>query len=194
MKRVIAVALACSLAGAGDFAILNLRVVEGEGIVYPLGGRATRGITVEVTDETGRAVPGVTVSFRLPEEGPSGTFSTGARTDVVTTRQDGRVSVWGMKWNRTAGPVQVKITAAKDGVRAGLVSTQYLAEAGPSAKASGPEHGGGHSRLLLIGLAVAGAAGGGLAMGMSKGAKPATVPPVVTLSVGAPSVIVGGPQ
>ena len=81
MKQLIALAVATiNLGVAADFAILNLRVVEGEGTVYAMGSRATRGITVEVTDETGRAVPDVAVSFRMPEEGPSGVFTTGNRS------------------------------------------------------------------------------------------------------------------
>jgi hypothetical protein len=184
------------LAGtAGDIAILNIRVVEGEGMVYATGSRATRGLTVEVTDERGRAVPDAAVSFRLPEQGASGTFSSGARTEVVTTRQDGRASVWGMKWNHTPGALEIRITAAKDGVRAGLVSTQHLSKPSDmTTEGTGVGRGRLSSRLLVLGLAVAGAAGGGLALGMSRGARSspaaaATVP----LSVGPPSVIVGTP-
>ena len=193
MKRVVAVLLAFSLsAAAGDFAILNLRVVEGEGMVYPTGGRATRGITVEVTDETGKPVPDAAVSFRLPEEGSSGTFSSGLRSEVVTTRQDGRVTVWGMKWNRTPGTLEIRITAAKDGVRAGIISVQHLSDMPVAMHDRG---GGSHSKLLLIGLIVAGVAAGGLAMGLSRGATTtaAAVSPTVPLSVGSPSVIVGAP-
>ena len=44
------------LAAQSDPAILLIRIVEGEGAVYPIGSRATRGVTVQVTDETGRPV------------------------------------------------------------------------------------------------------------------------------------------
>lgn len=179
-------------ARAADFAILNLRVIEGEGSVYAIGSRAARGITIEVTDETGKPVPDVTISFRLPDDGPSGVFSTGARTELVTTRQDGRALVWGMRWNRTPGTVQVRITAVKDKVRAGLMSTQYLTDAPAVAKSQG--RGGSHSKLLWIALAAAGAAGGGLALGFVRSPQqsPAAVA-AVPLSIGTPSVIVGAP-
>jgi hypothetical protein len=196
VKRVIPLALALWLtASADDIAILNIRVVEGEGTVYATGSRATRGLTVEVTDESGRPVPDATVSFRLPEDGPSGTFNSGTRTEVVTTRQDGRASVWGMKWNRTPGVVEIRITALKGAVRAGLVSIQNLSDA-PAIAHSGPNlySGRSKSKLLIIGLVVAGAAGGGLAMGMARGAKSSpSVAPTVPLSLGSPSVIVGAP-
>src|ERR1035437_11048151 len=66
-------------------AILQIRVIEGEGVAYPLGGRATRGVTVQVTDETGKPIENASVSFRLPEEGPSGTFSNGSGLGNGTT-------------------------------------------------------------------------------------------------------------
>ena len=68
-----------------------------------MGGRATRGLTVQVTDEAGKPVEGASVSFRLPDSGPAGTFASGSRTEIVTTGGDGRAGVWGMQWNRTAG-------------------------------------------------------------------------------------------
>jgi hypothetical protein len=196
VKRVFALSLAAiTLSTAADFAILNLRVVEGEGTVYSIGARATRGITVEVTDEAGHPVADVAVSFRMPEEGPSGVFSTGSRTEVITTRQDGRAAVWGMHWNRTLGPVQIRITAAKQGVRAGIVSTQYLSEASAASTASGTGIGrGSHTKLILIAVAAVAAAGGGVAAMASKTSPAAAATPSsVALSIGRPSVIVGAP-
>src|SRR5580698_8535226 len=100
-------------------AILQIRVLEGEGVAYPLGGRATRGVTIQVTDETGKPVEGASVSFRLPEEGPSGTFSSGSRTEIGMTKPDGRAAAWGMQWNHTEGPFEIRITAVKGQARAG---------------------------------------------------------------------------
>ena len=195
MKRLIAFALAASLgAPARDFAILNLRVIEGEGMVYAIGSRATRGITVEVTDETGQPLRDVTVSFRLPEDGATGTFATGGRTEISTTTADGRTAVWGMRWNRTPGAVQVRITAAKDGVRAGLVSTQHLTDSASLVRSSKGEARRGLARTMLLAIAAAGA-GGGIALGMSRSPRAAATPtaPPVQLSIGTPSAIVGAP-
>ena len=161
-------------------------------MVYAPGSRATRGVTIHITDETGRPVPGVSVSFQLPDEGPSGEFMSGNRTEIATTQVDGRVTVWGMRWNKIPGTVTMRITAVKDGVRAGTVASQYIDASVPLAKgATGPR---GHSKLLLITLVVAGAAGAGLAAGSLRGSKTATASPTPTLSIGAPTVIIGGPQ
>ena len=194
MKRAVAVLLASWLSAPGaDFAILNLKVVEGEGMVYAPGARATRGLTVEVTDETGRALEGVAVSFQLPEDGPSGTFLSGGHTEIVNTKADGRASVWGMRWNKAPGTVSIRVTAAKEGVRAGLVSTQYI-DTGAAIQTQKMSNGG-HSKLLLITLVVAGAAGAGLAASSLHGSKTATAVVTTTpLSIGTPTIVLGGPQ
>jgi hypothetical protein len=108
---------------------VQLKVVDGDGAVYRTGTRATHGLTVMVTDETGKPVDMASVSFRLPDGGATGTFSSGLRTEIVTTGPDGHASVWGMQWNKTAGPVEIRVTAIKEQARAGIVSTEYLSDA-----------------------------------------------------------------
>jgi hypothetical protein len=138
---------------------LQIHLVEGEGSTYPVGSRATRGITIQIMDGAGKPVDGATVSFRLPDTGPGGTFSNGSKTEILTTRADGRVSVWGMKWNRQAGAFEVRITATKGQARAGTVCSQHLTETtGPLAKSGSSGH-----KWLWIAL-VAGAAGAGAAV------------------------------
>jgi hypothetical protein len=155
-------------------------------------------LTVLVTDETGQPIPNAAVSFRLPDEGASGVFSSGLRTEVVTTGPDGRASVWGMQWNKTAGPVEIRITAIKDQARAGIMSTVYLS----AETAATPRIGGegqftaphkGHGKLILIGL-IAGGAAAGLAFGRSQGVKNASATSASSgISIGGPSIIVGRP-
>jgi hypothetical protein len=190
--------LACALAttlSLNASVIVQLKVVEGEGTVYRTGGRATRGLTVLVTDETGHPVPGASVSFHLPDTGPSGLFSSGLRTEVVTTGADGHASVWGMQWNKTAGPMEIHITAVKDQARAGIVSTQYLNDtAVPQAGGEGTfkaSHSG-KTKWLLIAAAVGGGAAAGLMFARSHSSASDTTP-AVSLSIGGPSIIVGHP-
>jgi hypothetical protein len=144
---------------AQDAPALQIRVEEGDGLTYPIGSRATRGITIVVADAAGKPVAGAAVTFRLPDAGPGGEFSNGSKTEIVTTRADGRASVWGMKWNGQAGAFDVRITATKGQTRAGTVCSQHLTEApGPSVTKGGSSH-----RWLWIALAV-GAAGAGAAI------------------------------
>ena len=178
---------------AQDPPILQVHVVEGEAAVYALGSRATRGVTVQVTDESGKPVEAATVSFRLPEDGPTGSFATGSKTEIATTRADGRAGVWGMQWNRSPGTFEIRITAAKGQTRAGTVCSQYLTDSPEVAAASriGPAR---HHKWLWISLAVAGAAGAALAATAqaSKPGTPASASPV-GLQIGAPTINLGHP-
>src|SRR5208282_3630410 len=120
----------------GNPLILRIQVIEGEGVAYPLGGRATRGVTVQVANETGQPIEGATVNFRLPDEGPTGAFSNGTHLEIATTKADGRASAWGMLWNRTEGPFEIHITAVKGQARAGTICavslTKGTADSGPA--------------------------------------------------------------
>ena len=191
--------LCCALAWAipsNASVIVQLKVVEGDGAVYRTGARAAHGLTVLVTDESGKPVEHAAVSFRLPEGGSGGVFSSGLRTEVVTTGPDGRATVGGMQWNKTSGPVQIRITAIKDQARAGIISTQYLSDDAAALKAGGegsftaPHKG--RTKWIFIGLvAVAGGAAAGFVLASSH-SQPSTTAPA-GISIGAPSIIVGHP-
>ena len=197
--------------------IIQLRVLEGEGAVYAIGSRATRGLTVQVTDESGKPVEGATVSFTLPIAGPGGTFKSGLRTEVLATQADGKAAISGMQWNRLPGPFEIKITASKDQARAGIVSTQYLDNFGaPKAgdfaapkvgdfatpKAGDFTHKAGgegtfrsshsHTKWIVIAALAAGAAAG-LALGRTSHTPAAVATSPVGLQIGSPSIIVGHP-
>jgi len=174
---------------AQEPALLQIKVVEGDGAAYATGSRATRGITVQVTDEGGRPVDGATISFKLPEEGPSGSFITGSKTAIATTRAEGQASAWGMQWNRTAGLVEIRVTAAKGQVRAGIVCSQYLRDS-PGGQKSGMGSGGSHKWIwIAVGIvAVAGGAAAGVVVS-GKSSSSTTAP--TGLQIGAPTITLG---
>ena len=186
---------ACSFGGiaAGQTAILQIKVLEGEGTVLTPGSRSAHTLTVAVADETGRPVAGAAVSFHLPEGGPGGTFASGLRTDIATTDARGRATVRALMANRTPGRFQIRIVASKEQARAGTVSFQYIGElkAGRAAPAA--------HRKWLVAAAIAGgcAVAGVLASrdsGGAAGAEPAGAPPVPpAVTIGAPSISVGKP-
>jgi hypothetical protein len=177
---------------ADNPAILQIRVVEGEGVAYSLGGRATRGVTVQVTNETGKPIEGVSVSFRLPDEGPSGAFSNGSRTEIATTRPDGKASAWGMQWNKIEGPFEIRITAVKGQARAGTVCPVYLSKATTESNSPTPVKISSSHKWLWIGLAVAGGAGVAVAAAALGGKTSAPIGPTVTpTTIGAPTITIG---
>ena len=171
---------------------LRLRVVEGEGIIYPVGSRSARGVTVEVTDAAGVPVSGATVSFLLPDHGPSGTFPSGSRTEIDTTAADGRAEAWGMRWNREPGPVEIRIVAAKGPQRAGVVAQVTLTSAlGAKAPAQSRQSASGGHKWLWITLAAVGAAGAGVATTGLSGKTSASAPPAAVIRptiIGTPTI------
>jgi hypothetical protein len=175
---------------------VQLKVVEGDGAVYRTGTRAARGLTVLVTDESGKPLDHAAVSFRLPEDGPGGVFGSGLRTEVVTTGPDGRATVWGMQWNKTSGPVQIRITTIKDQARAGIISTQYLSDT------VAPKTGGegtftashkGRAKWILIGVAVAAGGAAGFVFARSSGTPAGAAAAPAGVAIGNPSINVGHP-
>jgi len=172
---------------------LEIRVVEGEGVAYTVGSRATRGVTVEIVDSGGKPVQGALVRFELPATGASGTFPDGERIAAMTTGPDGRVEAWGMQWNRTVGPIVLGVAASKGTSAANArVSLSLTRAAIPVDLKGQSSH---HSRKKLwIALAVAGAAGAAV-LGVvgksssSSGAPTAVNPP----QIGAPTISIGSP-
>ena len=173
-------------------AILQIRVIEGEGVAYPLGGRATRGVTVQVTDETGKPMEGASVSFRLPDEGPSGTFANGSRSEIATSKADGKAAAWGMQWNRTEGSFEIRITAVKGQARAGTVCPIYLSKATAETDSPSPLKLARSHKWMWITLAVAGGAGIAVAAAAMGGKTSTPTGPATTpTSIGTPTIVIG---
>jgi hypothetical protein len=191
---VVLLVLLRPLLAQTDPAILLIRIVEGAGTVYPIGSRATRGITVQVTDETGKPVDGAAVSFRLPDDGPSGTFSSGMRTEIITAGPDGSANAWGMQWNRVTGSLEVRITAAKGQARAGTVCALYLSNSLVSTEPRTVAPAGWRNhRKIWIGVGIAAAAFIGVAATSSRGTPTAAAATVNAPQIGTPSIIIGRP-
>ena len=138
------------------------------------------------------------VGFALPGDGPGGVFASGARTEIVTTRADGRAAVWGMQWNRAVGRFDLRITAGKGPARAAVVSTQYLVggpEGGVAASAGVRRSAGSH-KILLISVAVVGAAVGAVvSVAGGKSAAAAAAPASISApQFGAPTISLSRPQ
>lgn len=199
-------AFVCLLAGSllrAETAILQIRVLHGEGGVYPAGTRPPQGVAVSVTDETGAPVEGVRVSFVLPDEGPSGMFAPGLRTAVAITGSDGKAAAPSPMLGEESGPLRVRVVARKDEARAGCVVNQFIAvsaraqtavtvrEVPPPAASRG-----GRGKVFLI---LGAAAAGGLALGLTRQggpAAPAVAAGAVTRSgprIGTPIITVGRP-
>jgi hypothetical protein len=180
-------------------AIVQIRVISGDGAVHQPGARSTRALAVEITEETGKPVAGAAVSFHLPESGPGGLFLNGLRTEVVITDTQGHATLHGMLANRTPGRFQIRILVSREQARAGTISFQYIAEPRGGASASaGPAN---RKRWIAVAAVLTGGALAGVAASRGSTAKTAAIStaaapgPVVTLtvSVGNPTITVGKP-
>ncbi len=181
---------------AAQATLLQIRIVEGEGAVHAVGSRVP-GLTVEITDEVGRPVSGAVVSLRLPDDGPAGVFASGMATEIVVTGSDGRAATTPIRWNRIAGPLQIRITAVRDRLRAGTVVSQYLNDSGKGAASPVPaaERSNGRSKWMKVALIAAAAAGVGFATGVAaRGGKSASeAPPASSVQIGSPTIILSKP-
>jgi hypothetical protein len=170
-------------------AILQIQVVEGEGAVHAPGARSSRPLTVQVTDESGKPVTAAAVSFHLPEDGPSGTFSSGLRTDVATTDTRGRATIHTFQANRIPGRFQLRIIASKEQARAGTVSFQYIAEPKSGVAIAAAKH---TRRWIVLG-AIAGSGAMAAYLAGRSGSPPAAPPVPPAFTIGNPTVSVGKP-
>ncbi len=169
--------------------MLEARIVEGDGQVSMPGNRLSRPLVVEVTDETGTQVPGAIVSFRVPEDGITGTFRNGLKTEILHTDDEGRAELRSLCMGGLAGQFQIRLTVAKGDARAGAISTQFIAP--DTRRHYGLRAWHPHGRVLEIGAVVLAVAVAGYVKNReaATGSASAAAPPVI----GPPTVTVGKP-
>src|SRR5271155_4480773 len=92
---------------------IQLRMVVGDNTTQETGSLQGKKLSVEDTDEDGTPVSGVGVKFRLPEEGASGLFPDGSRSEVVYTTEQGQAAAPGIRWGANPGTVSIRVTAVK---------------------------------------------------------------------------------
>ena len=93
---------------------LTLQIrVPAEAPVARIAGRArTLGVTVQVADQSGKPVSGAVVTFRMPDEGPSGSFGDGLSSAIVVTGPDGRATTSPVRWGPLSGVCEIRVAAA----------------------------------------------------------------------------------
>lgn len=176
---------------------LAVQITGGAGATVPRNAPSPHRFIVTVTDDAGKPAPNVTVTFRLPAEGPSGRFASGLRSESVLSDGQGRATVYGIVWNDLPGELTISVAAATAGRRAEAtipVEISATLPAPKAARARGPSS----SRKWVILAASAGAALAGVAL-VSKGSSGSAVigPPaavIVPPSIGTPTITIGRPQ
>ena len=162
-----------------------ITVVEGSGARNSIGSKTAVAPIIQVRDAAGKPVANATVTFELPEKGPSGFFPGLAKTQKQSTNSQGRAGTYGYVPNSEPGAVRIRVTAEKGSDRADAVIEQlntlgdYDAGVAPAKRRV----------WVLVGLIGAGV-GAGIAVGMAKGGGGSSTPNDIwrpgSVSVGAP--------
>lgn len=177
VQRPLALALVLALMGTAAAQEPEIAVVvkEGEGALNNIRAQRAKEPVVLVQDVNERPVSGATVTFLLPELGPSGAFPSGTSL-IVTTGEDGLAVGKGLKPNNVVGDVEIRVVASYQGQTARTVIHQT--NAAPKASSGG-------SRKTAVLLAVIGGAGAAVAVGVTRGgSKSPTTTPGASISAG----------
>jgi hypothetical protein len=133
-SRLLALLLCCSLIALGQQAAsLQIRPLDVKQLRQSLQAQTKSIIIVVVEEASGEPVPQAAVSFRLPEDGPSGRFANGLRSEIAITGSDGRAAMPPVQWSGEAGVVALRVMAAKGQVRAGVLLNIELTQGAPPA-------------------------------------------------------------
>jgi len=160
---------------------LKIVVLEGDGAINNIQQRRARAPVVQVVDEGGSPVKDVSVTFLLPDVGPSGAFGSGGRTLTLLTDQKGRAAGRGLVPDQATGKFEIRVVASYQGQTAKAVITQTNAQPAEAAR------GGSSKKFLLIAL-IGGAVAGGAFAAMGHGGGSSTAPAVAATS--SPSVVI----
>lgn len=172
---------------------LQITIVEGEGAINNVKERVNREPIVQVEDENHKPVAGAAVVFFLPNQGPGGTFADGTRSLTVTTDAQGRAVARGIRFNKSTGQMQIRVTATANGqtATASITQTNVAGGGGGGASASAGGLSTAAKVLIIVGLAAGAAAGAVVATrgGGSSNSSPSGIPTAITPgtpTVGAP--------
>lgn len=185
LSLALAALLVCTPSASAQLPVaspdqIELRIVSGSGAEFQPGSQQKQRLVMQVVNQDERPQAGVAVTFQLPDDGPSGLFSNGQRSIVAFTNEEGEVSISGVKWNDTSGPVSIRVTAVKGMAHAGtLLPVRLTAGSGkhPGAdrisQSESPKRGQGPASAAVA------------AVGQAQAAQPAAQPPHTAI---APSV------
>jgi hypothetical protein len=167
---------------------LRIVVLEGEGAINNISEHRAKEPVAQVLDDNSMPVRGASVTFLLPETGPSGEFGGGVRVLTTFVDEKGQAVGRGLVPNQSAGPFQIRAVASFEGLTASAVINQT------NAPRTSPSTGGISRKFWLIAVA-GGAAATGVALaarghGGSSQTSPAVGPstlPGIVISPGAPT-------
>lgn len=174
----------------------TVRIIRGDNAVNNISTQTAEDPIVEVRDSAGNPLADVSVTFFLPESGPSATFGGGATILGTITDNTGRATGMGLTPNDVQGQFQIEVQASFQDRTVTTNITQRNTLTGTL------EGGGGGSSTAIVILGVVGAAAAGLGFALARrsdggggggGTTPPPQPtPTIRITPGDPTV--GPPQ
>jgi hypothetical protein len=166
-------------------------VLEGDGAINNIHQLVNRAISVEVDDTNHNPLSGVSVTFFLPNDGPSGLFPNGSRILTVFTDDHGVATSRSIRFNNQIGIMPIRVVASLFSQTSTVTVNQTNVASSASVRSSYvPAAGGsematrGHSHkalFIILGIAAAGA-GAGVYFATRKST------PTARISIGSPTV------
>lgn len=164
---------------------LKIEVIEGEGAINNIRQHRARAPVVRVLDDDSMPVSRASVTFSLPDMGPSGEFPGNVQTLAVLTDDKGQATGRGLTPNQVVGEYQIHVVASYRGQMATAIIHEVNAEPGGAAT-------GAPSRKFWLIAVIGGAAIGGVALAATHGGGGASSPPSQPLASTSPIVITSG--
>ena len=161
-RNVLVLGLISAIVASAQPPALKIVVLEGQGAIHNIRQARTKEPVVEVLDQAGNPVSGASVTFTVPDTGPSGSFLDESRSYSAVTDDKGRASGRGLHPNKLMGQYEVRVHAVYRGQTAQITIPQTNAEPAAAVK------GGSSKKYLWLALIGAAAAGGAFAA-MGKG-------------------------
>jgi hypothetical protein len=183
MRRSTPMAWAVFLMPLAGFAQLHIRIVEGDGAINSIRFHRAYDPVVQVLNPANRPVAGATVTFVLPATGASATFADKSLSLTTQTDARGTARSHGMRPNRAAGQLEIRVAASWKGEAASAIIQQTNVEEAKPRSAG--------KRVLLLALIGGGLAGGLIAAthaGRGSSSPSPTSGAASTIVAGTPSI------
>jgi len=168
----------------------KVRILEGDGAINDIRQVLNRAASIVVEDDNHNPLSGVSVTFFLPNDGPSGLFSNGSRVLTVFTDSSGTASSRPIHFNNQIGIMKINVVASvfSQTVSATIMQTNISAN-GATRSSFVPATGApklvsrsaSHKKLYIVLGIVATGAAAGVFLATRK------TTPTASVSVGAPT-------
>jgi len=168
---------------------LKVLILEGDGAINDIEKHIIKIPVVEVRDDDDKPVEGVEVVFRLPVNGPGGSFPGGQTSKTTKTNAQGQAAATGLTLNNQTGRFEIKVTASI-GNRVGQGTVSQTSALKVKVEPEKKTHSGGLLGLSWKKVAIIGGITGGAIVAIVLATRGSSSNPNITITPG--PVTIGG--